>query len=205
MKQFFTLLFFFLITNACFCQDTLIMKSGSHIPVKVLEVGVSEIKFKKIDNQEGPTYTILKSDVVSIQYKNGTLDDFKTVVEPTPVQTPVPAQVPKPTLTGKPGDICLQARRDAYINYTGRNSGAGWVQAVAILTSPLFALIPAVACSAKPPLDKNLNYKDSELMKDSKYNVCYREAAYKTKKKKIWRNFAIGSGIWLAVVLIANI
>jgi hypothetical protein len=54
-------------------------KSGEDIQAKVLEVTTSEIKYKKFDNQNGPTYTILKSDVVMVRYKNGTKDIFTDV------------------------------------------------------------------------------------------------------------------------------
>ena len=62
-----------IITNA---QDIIILKDGSEINSKVLEVGTSEIKYKKFDNQEGPTYSIFKSDVFMVKYVNGTKDVF---------------------------------------------------------------------------------------------------------------------------------
>jgi hypothetical protein len=52
------------------------MKTSEDIRAKVLEVTTSEIKYKKFDNTNGPTYTILKSEVTMVRYENGTKDIF---------------------------------------------------------------------------------------------------------------------------------
>lgn len=51
-------------------------KSGEDIQANVLEVTTTEIKYKKFESQNGPTYSILKSDVLMIRYKDGTKDIF---------------------------------------------------------------------------------------------------------------------------------
>lgn len=75
MKYLFLVLFISIGAFA-YSQDILILKTGDEQPVKVLEVGINEIKYKKFDNLEGPVYTILKSDVFMIKYKNGGKDVF---------------------------------------------------------------------------------------------------------------------------------
>lgn len=60
----------------CYSQDTITNKKSEDIYSKVLEVTTSEIKYKKFDNLNGPTFTILKSDVIMIRYENGTKDIF---------------------------------------------------------------------------------------------------------------------------------
>lgn len=57
-------------------QDIIQGVNGEKIKAKVLEINPSEIKYKRFDNPDGPTYTILKADVGSIQYPNGTIDVF---------------------------------------------------------------------------------------------------------------------------------
>ena len=57
-------------------QDVIVKKDGSTILSKVLEVNPSDIKYKKYSNQNGPTYTIDKSEVMSINYENGEKDTF---------------------------------------------------------------------------------------------------------------------------------
>lgn len=60
----------------CFSQDVITKKSGEDVQAKVLEVGLSEVKYKNFDNQNGPILTILKTDVLMIRYENGTKDIF---------------------------------------------------------------------------------------------------------------------------------
>jgi hypothetical protein len=52
------------------------MRSGENILVKVIEVGTTEVKYKKLDNLNGPVFSILKSDLLIIKYENGTKEDF---------------------------------------------------------------------------------------------------------------------------------
>ena len=42
----------------------------------MIEVGTSEVKYKKLDNLNGPDFSILKSDLLMIKYENGTKEDF---------------------------------------------------------------------------------------------------------------------------------
>lgn len=55
-----------------FAQDILVKKDGTAIKAKIQEIGTTEIKYKAADNLDGPTYVIPKSDVLSINYENGT-------------------------------------------------------------------------------------------------------------------------------------
>ena len=57
-----------------YAQDVIVKKDGTTIMSKILEVGASEIKYKKFSNQEGPLFVISKSEVLSINYENGEKD-----------------------------------------------------------------------------------------------------------------------------------
>ena len=61
-------------------QDVIVKKDGSTILSKVLEVGQEEIKYKKHDNLEGPTYIIQKSELQAINYQNGAKDTFSAPI-----------------------------------------------------------------------------------------------------------------------------
>lgn len=65
-----------LITSVCFAQDIIVKKDGGTIQAKVIEVGKYELKYKKFDNQDGPTYTISTQELQSVNYENGTKDSF---------------------------------------------------------------------------------------------------------------------------------
>lgn len=84
----FLLICFLAISNTILAQDIIKLKSGEDLKTKVVEIGATEIKYKKIDNLDGPTYTVTKEEVVEIKYKNGTIDDFSYFSTPTVQPTP---------------------------------------------------------------------------------------------------------------------
>lgn len=185
---FYTVITICTLTNS-FSQDMITKKTSEDIKAKVIEVTVNEIKYKKFDNLNGPLFTLLKSDVLMIRYENGSKDIFNEI------QNTVTANVLST-------DMSIKGKQDAITNYKGKSSGAGWTAATSVLTGPVLGLIPAIACSSTEPSDENLNYKDRELMKNNDYNQAYTKQAHKTKKKKIWTNFGIGSGAWLLLILL---
>ena len=68
-----------LTTNNC---DRLAMKDGKEISVKIIEIGIDQIKYKRCEFLEGPTYSIKSSDVTSITYSNGTKEDLSKNIAP---------------------------------------------------------------------------------------------------------------------------
>lgn len=71
------LVFLFLLCSASVsAQDVIVKKDGSTILSKVIEIGTSEVKYKKYTNQNGPTYSISKSEIQTINYENGEREDF---------------------------------------------------------------------------------------------------------------------------------
>lgn len=78
MKNLFVVMLFSCSTLVC-AQDVIVKRDGSTILSKVLEVNTSEIKYKKFSNQDGPTYTINKSEIMSINYENGEKDTFEAL------------------------------------------------------------------------------------------------------------------------------
>lgn len=84
-----------LVVQTISAQDVITLKSGEDINVKVLEVGANDVKYKKSDNPDGPSYTLLKSEIFMIKYQNGSKDVFNT-----PAATPPPApSAPAPATT----------------------------------------------------------------------------------------------------------
>ena len=176
-------------------QDIIVKTNAEEIKSKVLEVTQTEIKYKKFENLTGPTYSISKSETFMIKYENGIKDVFTIVKEKEAIQT---------TNTNASEDMNNQGKMDAQKYYKGKNCGAGGTLATALVISPLFGLIPALACSSTEPNDHNLNYPSSIAMKNTEYRNAYKNEAHDIKKKKIWKNFGIGSGIWLLAVLLSK-
>lgn len=77
MNRFLIISFLFCYSLIAYSQDVIVKKDGSTILSKVLEVNTSDIKYKKFKNPDGPTYTILKSELISINYENGEKDIFE--------------------------------------------------------------------------------------------------------------------------------
>jgi hypothetical protein len=75
-KQLCIILTLICCTNILWAQDIITLKNGNEIQAKVLEVGTHDIKYKKFENQEGPTYTTLKAEIFMIKYQNGDKDVF---------------------------------------------------------------------------------------------------------------------------------
>lgn len=63
-------------TSFVFSQATMTMKNGDEVKVKVIEILPDQVKYKKADNLDGPTYTELKSNIFMIKYQNGSKDVF---------------------------------------------------------------------------------------------------------------------------------
>lgn len=190
-KLIFTVLTSIFTISICFSQDIITKKTSEDIQAKVLEVTTTEIKYKKFDNQNGPTFTILKSDVLMVRYENGTKDIFNEEKKNETVSTP----------TQSSGDLFIQGQTDASRYYKGYK-GAGTGTLITSLVSPLVGLIPAIACSSTQPKEINLNYPNADLMKKSDYYNGYTQKSKKIKQGKVWTNFGIAFGVNLVAVLI---
>ena len=75
MKQL-LVLSFIVCPALVFAQDVIVKHDGSTILSKVTKIGTTEVEYKKFSNQNGPTYTILTSDILSINYENGEKESF---------------------------------------------------------------------------------------------------------------------------------
>ncbi|HRY31395.1 MAG TPA: hypothetical protein P5531_00310 [Bacteroidales bacterium] len=84
-----------LFSNSVAAQDFIILKNGDEIKAVVKEIGLTEIRYKKFSNPDGPVVVIPKSEVFMIKYKDGSKEVFKQADPPaTAAQAPAPAPVP---------------------------------------------------------------------------------------------------------------
>ncbi len=83
------------MTEKMVSQDVILKKDNTTVLSKVLEITSTEIKYKKWSNQDGPTYSINRSEVTRINYQNGEVDQFTENNAPTPVPQQTVA-VPQP-------------------------------------------------------------------------------------------------------------
>jgi hypothetical protein len=79
MKKLSTLFFLLaLCVTAMKGQDMITKKDGSIIKAKITEVNEDNLKYKKADNPDGPSYTIAKDNIFSVTYANGQVEKFTT-------------------------------------------------------------------------------------------------------------------------------
>jgi len=67
--------------------DVILLNDGQEIKAKVTEITPYEIKYKAVENLDGPTRTLDKSDVFLINYANGTREVIGTPSKATASQT----------------------------------------------------------------------------------------------------------------------
>jgi hypothetical protein len=185
-KIIFTVLTSIFTITLCFSQDIITKNTSEDIQAKVLEVTTTEIKYKNFNNQTGPTFSILKTDVLMVRYENGTKDIFNTDKKDDNISS---------------ADLFTQGQSDASKYYKGYK-GAGTGTLITSLVSPLIGLIPAIATSSTQPKDINLNYPNADLMKKSEYNNGYSQKSKKIKQGKVWKNWGIGFGVNLLAALL---
>jgi len=70
-------------------QDVIFMYDGTKIEAKVINIDSGIIEFKMWNNQEGPSYSIQKKDVVMINYANGNRDMFTVQSDTLPATRPL--------------------------------------------------------------------------------------------------------------------
>lgn len=105
LKNALLFLLFLGIAGTATAQDVILKKDNTAILSKVLEITTEEIKYKKWSNQEGPTYSINRSEVTRINFQNGDVERFtdNVVTTPAPQQTTVThSQVQTPAIWSQP-------------------------------------------------------------------------------------------------------
>ena len=72
-----------------YAQDVIVKKDGSTILSKILEVGTTDIKYKRFSNINGPTYTINVADILSVNYENGEKETFDNITSSALINTSI--------------------------------------------------------------------------------------------------------------------
>lgn len=75
----FTVISVYLSAGVANAQDIIVKNDGEIIKAKVVEIGETSIRYKNYSNQEGPTYSINISNVLSLTYENGSKETFSNI------------------------------------------------------------------------------------------------------------------------------
>jgi hypothetical protein len=123
MKKLMYVFIFTLLTVKVYAQDVIILKNGDEIKSIVAEVLPDQIKYKKFENKQGPSYGIEKSKVFMIRYANGSKDVFNQVqAPPTKATKPVVKTVYAESSQEKTHYRAVPVRKNTPSSYYG-NSG----------------------------------------------------------------------------------
>ena len=79
MRPILFVIIIYLFTNTCLGQDYIYKKDHAIIKAKILEIGLENIKYKRTELPDGPTYIIRKNEVYKIRYSNGIEDIIDTI------------------------------------------------------------------------------------------------------------------------------
>lgn len=80
--RYFFLCLLLLATNVS-AQDIITKADGSKIDAKIEEITESVIRYRRVNNPNGPLYSISISNVVSVLFENGTTEKFTQTQLPT--------------------------------------------------------------------------------------------------------------------------
>ena len=193
MKRFLSSICYLAIISSAFAQDIIILKDGKEISSKILEVNVGDIKYKKADNLDGPTYTVIKSEVFILKYANGTKD---VVAQDSNTQS-------SESQSSTAEDMYFKGMMDGERFYRDRGAGTGTL--ITTLTAGgIIGLIPAIICSSTKPKDRSLRIPNPSLGMNTSYYNGYVHAAKKKKIGRVWMNWGIGCVINVGAFFIIN-
>jgi hypothetical protein len=213
MKHLLSFILLAFVATTGIAQDVITKKNGEGVQAKVLEITPTEIKYKRFENQDGPTYTLAKADVLLVKYENNTEEVFtgtesftQGIVKPSVETVPVTMTgiTKEPVVNAASTNLYVKGQHDAEMHYSDyRSAGTGVL--VGSLLSPILGLVPAIVCSTVKPQTHNLNYPDHNLMQDAGYSTGYTNKARKMKSGRVWRNWTIGLGVnFILAIALAN-
>lgn len=76
MKKYLSVLIALMISVCASAQDTIKFLNGRVEAAKVMEVGLGKVKYKKMENPDGPLYLLDEAEVDYIKYQNGVVEAF---------------------------------------------------------------------------------------------------------------------------------
>ncbi|MCM1452158.1 MAG: hypothetical protein NC102_07860 [Clostridium sp.] len=81
MKKLWIVLCMIIIWSSVWAEDLISLRDGRTVKAIIQEVTPTEVKYKRASNPQGPLFVINNSDVKSIVYDNGEVDEFYGLAE----------------------------------------------------------------------------------------------------------------------------
>lgn len=172
-------------------QDTIYKVDNTIIEAKVLEITTDEIKFKKFNYQEGPTFTFSKIEVVMIVFANGEKEIFTDFVEQKNSQNVL--------LNKTVQEKYLLGMKDAAINY--RSYKPFWGTFVPTVIFSPAGLVAGIIIGSSKPKPQYTN-PDPLLIQDKIYYNGYTKTMKRKKWGRVWGGFGTGIAVNVITYLI---
>lgn len=188
-KTFAFLVLVFTCLSVAMAQDIITLTTGEEMNAYIIRLNPGDVTF--IPENSSDTAYLLREDVAKLQYKNGMIIVLSENEMPAFIEGPVD------------DSLFVQGQVDATMYYKGYRPAAIGTMVTSIYFP--FGLIPAIACSSKPPAKEHLGYRDQQLMENPSYSNGYTSKAHEIKKKKVWGGFAIGSGFIIGLVILTSV
>jgi hypothetical protein len=176
-------------------QDSLVFKSTKVEIVHVDEINGMSVKYKKLNNAEGPVFIVKKAEVDYIRFSNGDKLNLDSLAKAN-------GEYDKPaSLTDNlsSDELFDRGRADA-AKYYRDNGGSTCIGFTGCLIG-IIGVIPALIVASTPPKQQNMDYPSTQLWKNPDYNRGYTKAAHRMKRKKVWTAYGMG----LAVSLVLSV
>lgn len=186
-----SILLMYAALNNIVAQDIIILQSGKQLKAKIVHLNSKSLAY--IPENQPDTTVIPRTEVNTLRYRNG------IIIQLSENGITIPE---KHKFQQGSDSLYLQGVADASNYYKGYKAA----KIGTIIGSFYFpmGLISAIACSSAPPKRENLGFRDMNLMQNPSYYSGYTEKAHEIKRKKVWQGFAIGSGIFLGIVLLSS-
>ncbi len=175
-------------------QDTLYFKNKTTVVSQIVELNSTQLKYKRLDNLDGPLYVSEKKDIEYVVYKTGLKEVFDSSPNPTVANNETETKSTMSLINGNMTSAKIDANR-----YFKTNS-MPFVIGVSAGCNIVLGLIPAVIYSSTEIKPKNLKMPNPST-KSFEYKLTYEREAEKIKRKKAWRAYGIGAGVNLSLYM----
>jgi hypothetical protein len=99
----FLVIFLAVLVFSANAADIIVLKDGSMIEAKIMEIYPTEIRYKRADNLNGAMIILPKSGILSIRHENGVVEIVNLVSSSSAAQPAPPAQTASPPPAGQGG------------------------------------------------------------------------------------------------------
>lgn len=159
------------VSKFAYSQDTIQFINKASQAVKVIEIGISEIKYQRFDNLSGPLYVANKNEIRYIKFANGHVDSVTVATAIKPITSEPLTVYRSPISSADNEKIMIYGNR---LSYHGNGVGE----------SRLYRLISTVP----NPEKKAALYKEYLVMKSYK------------KKQYLFGFVGLGAGLVLPYI-----